>query len=145
MFMMKRTINNPKTVRAGSCPECFSTCENHWCVRFNREITPYKIVGSISIVKIVDGTDGFWSNKVHFKALILFQTSTEIQHTIRFRNCTECMVLQIDNGNTQQCNIFRHKEYNLYLVVCDVSTLHMLNIHIEFWMCEEWRGRSNRS
>ena len=26
------------------------------------------------------------------------------------------------NGNTQQCNIFRHNKYNFCLAVCDIST-----------------------
>ena len=26
------------------------------------------------------------------------------------------------NGNTQQCNIFRHNEYNFCLVGCEIST-----------------------
>ena len=28
----------------------------------------------------------------------------------------------LENGSTQQCNIFRHNEYNFYLVLCEIST-----------------------
>ncbi len=26
------------------------------------------------------------------------------------------------NGNTQQCNIFRHNKYNFYLIACEISS-----------------------
>ncbi len=33
------------------------------------------------------------------------------------------------NGNTQQCNIFRHNKYNIRLVVCEISiSLIMSNV-----------------
>ncbi len=44
--------------------------------------------------------------------------------------CTGCLGMKYSvadyqyfkNGNTQQCNIFRHYKYNFYLVVYKVST-----------------------
>ena len=41
------------------------------------------------------------------------------------------------NGNIKQCYIFRHNEYNFYLVMCKVGSPYV-KLSLKLWIWEEW-------